>query len=400
MFFTAATPYGGGEVFTLDEIVSLHRRGIDILLVPRSRGRSVVHEQAEEVLAETLNYPLIDARNVIALVSHAVWKPRRLVSILRWCWRWSWNTKEFLKALAVVPKALRVARKLRGCPVAHVHSTNTNTMAVLAHVVSQELDVPWSFTLHSWWPRIRVRKRNFETMLESASYCRVISHTVCLHLQALIAPRFHAKCVTVHIGVECNPPPCIRGPRNGLFIVATPAGLEEHKGHSVAVEAARILVSREIRGFRWFFYGEGALRDDLARQIRKHGLEAFFEMPGVISNGSLLASYAKGDIHAVILPSIDTTGQPEGIPHALIQAMRYGIPVISTDSGGTLELTGEGAGIVIPQNDPVALAEAMHRLMKDKIFYLSQGENGWNRILSAFNADDTCTTLKKVFNYS
>ena len=54
----------------------------------------------------------------------------------------------------------------------------------------------------------------------------------------------------------------------------------------------------------------------------------------------------------------------EGLPNAIMEAMAAGLPVVSTDVGGVRELVQDGTnGYVVPPRDPLALADAMRRLM-------------------------------------
>jgi glycosyltransferase involved in cell wall biosynthesis len=66
------------------------------------------------------------------------------------------------------------------------------------------------------------------------------------------------------------------------------------------------------------------------------------------------------------LPSIDLPGQAEGTPTALLEAMAAGLPVVITDSGGGRFVVGaSGGGVIVPQRDPGALAEALIALAGD-----------------------------------
>jgi len=76
--------------------------------------------------------------------------------------------------------------------------------------------------------------------------------------------------------------------------------------------------------------------------------------------------YTRNEVDAAVLPSIDLgNGVREGIPVALIEAMAHGLPVISTTTGGIPELLEDGAGVMVPERDPAALAEAIALLSRD-----------------------------------
>jgi colanic acid/amylovoran biosynthesis glycosyltransferase len=69
----------------------------------------------------------------------------------------------------------------------------------------------------------------------------------------------------------------------------------------------------------------------------------------------------------MVLPSVTAEdGQMEGIPVALMEAMAAGVPVVATRLSGIPELVRDGeGGLLVPERDPAALAEAMERLARD-----------------------------------
>ena len=72
--------------------------------------------------------------------------------------------------------------------------------------------------------------------------------------------------------------------------------------------------------------------------------------------------YREGRVGMVVLPSVDLGNNlHEGIPVALIEAMSYNIPVVGTHTGGIPELLEGGAGLIVPDKDPAALADAIER---------------------------------------
>jgi glycosyltransferase involved in cell wall biosynthesis len=100
--------------------------------------------------------------------------------------------------------------------------------------------------------------------------------------------------------------------------------------------------------------GSGPLHDQLAAAAAPLG-----------RNASLLGQRA--DIPALlaaatvfVLPS-----RWEGQPLILQEALRAGRPIVATRAGGTPDLTGDDAALLVPPDDPAALAEAVRRVLTD-----------------------------------
>jgi glycosyltransferase involved in cell wall biosynthesis len=100
--------------------------------------------------------------------------------------------------------------------------------------------------------------------------------------------------------------------------------------------------------------GEGPLEAQLRRQAAELGLTVQFagSRPDV---PALLASAA-----VFVLPSLW-----EGQPLIVQEALRAGVPIVATRAGGTPELTGEDAALLVPPGDPDRLAAAVRSVLTD-----------------------------------
>jgi len=76
----------------------------------------------------------------------------------------------------------------------------------------------------------------------------------------------------------------------------------------------------------------------------------------------------------------------EGSPNAVIEAMAAGLPAVVTDVGGSPEAVG-GAGLVVPPQDPAALAEALVRLGTDAALRASLGAEARARAEAEFSLE-------------
>jgi glycosyltransferase involved in cell wall biosynthesis len=103
---------------------------------------------------------------------------------------------------------------------------------------------------------------------------------------------------------------------------------------------------------RLIVIGEGELRDGLEAQVRDLGIDHWVRMPG--QSECLEAYYKTADLFVM-------SSRHEGLPTVLIEALGFGLPVVSTDcpSGPRQILDGGRFGALVPMDDPEALTKAM-----------------------------------------
>jgi glycosyltransferase involved in cell wall biosynthesis len=132
------------------------------------------------------------------------------------------------------------------------------------------------------------------------------------------------------------------------------AGLRRIKGLDVLIAAAAKIVAR-VPDARFVIVGEGPERESALHQVGNFGLEDSFEFLG--HRDDVPALLAEADLF--VLPS-----RSEAFPNAVIEAMAAGLPVVATRVGGIAELVQrERTGVLVPSEDPEALAAAVMNLM-------------------------------------
>lgn len=129
--------------------------------------------------------------------------------------------------------------------------------------------------------------------------------------------------------------------------------LEPQKAHDVALHAVARLV-REGRSLHLLIVGEGAQLAALEELRGCLGLEGHVTFLGYRNDVDALMRAADG----LLLAS-----RWEGLPNVILEALVAGLPVVATDVGGVRELVEDGvSGLVVPPDDPAALATAIVRL--------------------------------------
>jgi glycosyltransferase involved in cell wall biosynthesis len=79
--------------------------------------------------------------------------------------------------------------------------------------------------------------------------------------------------------------------------------------------------------------------------------------------------------------------------------MAAGIPVVATNTGGIPELLNGGAGVLIPQQDASAIANALARLAGDDALRCQLADAGIRRVREQFTTESTVSALlEEIFS--
>jgi glycosyltransferase involved in cell wall biosynthesis len=168
-------------------------------------------------------------------------------------------------------------------------------------------------------------------------------------------------------GVPVRP---ARGDLSEQPTIAFAGRLLWEKGTDVLLEAFAKVLAR-IPQASLLIAGDGLERDNLKSQIDRLGLGRNVEMLGHISRDELERNFAHAWVQAV--PS--RWEEPFGLVAA--EALMRGTAVIASDTGGLLEFVRpRETGLLVPPQDPEALADALFLLLENRGLAESLGQNG------------------------
>lgn len=174
---------------------------------------------------------------------------------------------------------------------------------------------------------------------------------------------------------------------NGKFKVLFVGRHIERKGICYLIEAAKYLSADK---FEIRIVGEGDLTEELKAQAAQ--LEGDKNAASIVFTGKLVApelarEYREANVF--VLPAIvDHKGDTEGLGVVLIEAMELGLPIVASDVGGIPDVVvNNESGILVPEKDPVALADAIKRIESDPQCTASLLEGARNRIAEHFTWD-------------
>ena len=166
--------------------------------------------------------------------------------------------------------------------------------------------------------------------------------------------------------------------------VGTIGRLEPQKGMDVLIRAFA-----HVKDASLLIVGDGSERGRLEKLARDVGVSDRIEWKGW------------SDEARRYLPSLDIFVLPsrsEGFPLAVLEALLAGIGVIASDVGSVAEAIRDGeTGLLVPPEDPGALAAALRRLLADRALSRRLGENGRRLVLDRFTADRMASAFELLY---
>jgi glycosyltransferase involved in cell wall biosynthesis len=215
----------------------------------------------------------------------------------------------------------------------------------------------------------------------------------------LLAAGVRAERVRViHSGVE--PPAALPGSagraaarqRFGIgdaLAIGVVAALERRKGHDVLFRAlARLAEGGGLR-FRCLVCGDGSERASLERLARELGIA---RSVGFLGEQRQVADVLAA-LDVFVLPS-----RHEGLGVAILEAMAMGLPVVASAVGGIPEAVASGrTGILVPAEDPDALAAAIFALGRDPEHARRMGSAGRERVIAEFSIEAMTSRYERLY---
>ena len=134
--------------------------------------------------------------------------------------------------------------------------------------------------------------------------------------------------------------------------------LDPEKAPEMLLKALALLEKRTPGRYRLTIVGDGQLENELRAEADRFGEAVRF--CGHVPNGpELFALYRESDVFVHV-------ARTEGLPQVLTEAQAAGLSIVATDVGGVRAGLGGGAeALLVPPNDPEALAAAITRLASD-----------------------------------
>ncbi len=178
---------------------------------------------------------------------------------------------------------------------------------------------------------------------------------------------------------------------NILFL----SNMIESKGVFILLEACAILHKRNISFQCTFIGGFGnIILDDFTRKVKSLDLYNKVFYLGMKLGIEKEYAYQNADIFA-----FPTYYHNECFPLVLLEAMQFGLPIITTDEGAIPNIVVDGqTGFIIPQKNIQMLADKLELLIINKDLRLSLGLAGKKKYENEYTISHFEKTFTNIFN--
>lgn len=176
---------------------------------------------------------------------------------------------------------------------------------------------------------------------------------------------------------------------SGDNLVAVTVGrFVDQKGHTFLVEASPEIV-RQAPQVRFLWLGDGQLESTLRNRISQLGLERHFIFAGMLDN--IEPELAGSDL--MIHPAVE-----EPFSHAILEAMRAGLPIVASRVGGVPEALTDGVNaLLVAPREPKILSAAVVKLLSSPELRELYGKTAQARWSDDFRIDKMMFKVEAYF---
>lgn len=186
-------------------------------------------------------------------------------------------------------------------------------------------------------------------------------------------------------------------PKNKKIKFLSVGRLVEKKGMEYLISAFKEVL-KEYPKAKLRIVGEGSLRRKLKVKVRKLNLKGKVEFLGELSHSQVAKEMNNAHIF-VLASTTSKSGNQEGIPNAIKEAMASGLPVVSTKHAGIPELVNDGSsGFLVPERNSKELANRLLDIIKKHKKWGNMGREGRDIVMESFNMKKQITNLEDIYS--
>jgi colanic acid/amylovoran biosynthesis glycosyltransferase len=386
------------QTFVLNEVNTLYKLGLDLkvytLYGPRPADGRV--SRMAPVAAPVQRLGLAKTGTLLKELVHLRrnWGSqagRFLARVLVRRWR---SLETAGEALWAACAGVHLARLLVADKITHIHAPWADGPATAAWVASQLTGIPFSFSARAG--DIYPPEGALMEKIRAAVFVRTNNRANKDYLAGLAAGET-GKIRLIYNGVsikDCRLAPVPMAPPVQILALGRFA---RTKGYDVLLRAAKILEGKGLE-FHLTLAGAGWRGAQLKYLAWRLGLGPRVSFPGFIPYDRVSALFAAADVF--VMPCVvHSSSDRDGIPNVIMEALVHRLPVVASDVAAISEVIQDrDTGLLVPQKDPAALAQAITAMVNDREAALAMAERGRDQVLRQFDTEENHRKMLALFD--
>jgi len=384
------------ETFILNELLAQERLGREIhVFSRRPPDNEPRHQELARLKATVENLPPkheIDPWEMLVDESSPEDLLARLGALVREARSWGHPRTPLL-----LIEALHVLKRTRELGIQHVHVHFATDSAVVA-LLARKLGGPgYSITCHAKdIYRSTVDFRFLDLLVRESAFVVTVCDANRRWMVERLSREAGAKIRRLYNGIDLAafvPDGAQREPDHVLGV----GRLVEKKGFHILVEALALLIEKGI-DLRATIIGDGEERARTELLVAARGVGARVQMLGPRDQSEVRWHMSRAAL--MVQPClIGNDGNRDALPTVLVESLAMRLPCVSTPVTGIPEILDQGrCGVLVPENDAQATADAIETLLKDPARREQIARDGRKRAEELFDAQKTARTLGGWFD--
>lgn len=373
------------ETFIFREVVQLRQRGLPVYAYSMyGENLKGCSEEMHAFDGPVRRMGIKAIGRILAAFGRALWqKPKAVWRLMReGLFRRMRNIEAIAENTWCFFAGFLLAEQCRQDGVQLIHAGWANGPATAAWVASRMTGIPFAFTGRAGdiYPEdglLREKSRD-------ALFVRTNNRTNVKWLSKFCPPDATDKVHAIYNSLTFRPRGQCAMPMQAPYRLLAVGRFARTKGFPELLTAMARL-RRENVPVTLTLVGDGSWHHKLVKMRDDLGLTQVVDMPGFIPHDRICGFMLDHDM--LIMPSVvHTNGDRDGIPNVIMEALTHRMPVIATDVCGIAEVVIDGeTGLLVPQRDPRALADAVRRMVSDRDAALKMAEAGRAHVEKLFD---------------
>lgn len=363
-FLNTFVKWGGGEKWTFETALELHRRGYEVII--GSTPESTLYQKAQ---AAGLKVKIVSLKNTLSafnpfkFFSFVNYPKKEKINVL------FLNLSQDLKFGAIAGKLANIDkiifRRGSAIPIKNRFYTRLLLKDCVTDIIANSQATKETILV------------NTSSWLDS-NKIKIIYNGINLDKVQNESTNPEALDLREEFGI-----------RRDEVLIANIGRLSPQKGHQYLIESVSSLVNKGIRGFKLLIVGSGGLEDEIKARVKSLGLENYIIFAGF-----------RTDIYN-IMRQIDFllhTALWEGFGFVIAEAMAVGKPVVSTDVSNISEIILDGqTGYLAQSKNPDDIAEKTLKMINSSDRWNEMGNLGKKIVADKFSFNDKVDQLEELY---